>query len=131
MKFTQFIVLAAVLAIALLAFTACGTNVSARAAKNSVPAVSQFHDQTTMFQGFAAFEHASMVLEVPRPWVAESVGMPILNVFRPELRDVKQLEGHSVVLAKPKISSLLARKQGLPTNRFTGLAGDHYARAHV
>lgn len=126
--------LAAVMTAALFAFTAFADDRDMEAAVFTTaeqPHVSglQLSSQTPTFTGFAAYEHANMVLIANKTWVRESVGLPPLNVFTRAYAPVKPLDGYSDVLLKPKIH--LIDGNITTTLAFTGLGHDHYARADV
>lgn len=140
MKITNFIVLAAVLILGLLAFTAFAGNRDtgldlAVFASTSPVSVLQSNQQPVSFERFTAITQTAAVLNVSQDWVAPCVGMMVLDICRPVTRSIKQLNGYSDILIKPKLATISAK--GTITNytaqgtRFNGLGGNHFARADV
>lgn len=61
--------------------------------------------------------------------VRKSVGKPWLNVREAMFTDVKELDGHRRILDKPKIDATLELTRA--AHGFSGLGGNHFARADV
>ena len=61
--------------------------------------------------------------------VPAAVGKMVLNVHRPEINTVTELEGYTQGLIKPNIDATYELTSS--TKGFSGLAGNHFARADV
>lgn len=97
----------------------------------SLDPVMQPVTQATTVPQATAYEHAAMEMVASKTWVRERVGVMPLNIFRRPFDTLEALDGYSDVLLRPKITSLFAGNNGRSLNTFTGLGGNHFARADV
>ena len=125
-----------IMLLCVLAFTAFAGNRDTSADLDmfisaSLDPVFQPVPQVTTVPQATAYEHAAMELVANKTWVRERVGVMPLNIFRRPFDTIQALDGYSDVLLKPKISTLFAGNNGRSLNTFTGLGGNHFARADV
>ena len=125
MKFTRYLALAAVLVVALFGLSVV-TGVFASAADTAFADDTltgsgvQLHKQGPADQQVTPADRTDSVLQLHKAWVRESVGRHVLNTERVAFEPIVSLDGHRNVLLKPKINI-----------QFSGLGGNHYARAEL
>lgn len=85
--------------------------------------------QAQQTSAFERFDVSLSALPSNRITVPAAVGAMILNVHRPEITTVKELAGYRQQLLKPNIEVWYAFTSS--TKGFSGLAGNHFARAGV
>ena len=130
MKTTRFIILAAVMVTGLFSIACFGLsfegenqatiNKSTTATAAVLPvSVLLSNKQVEPYQQVNAFERAGMVLLVNKAWAKEHVGKLVLNILQTDIPAVIPLDGYSNALYKPN------------DNYFSGIGGNHYARADV
>lgn len=128
MKFTRFIVVAALLILGLLGISAFGSGAPPGNNAVSTPkSVLLSNKQVERSQQVTARDRLDLVLLSNRNWVKERVGAMVLILKPIDPAKIYTLDGYGEVQFKPKINI----QQDHGTNGFTGLGGNHYARADV